>query len=252
MAVCVTVDVEDFFDGMAVLGHELPRVPGGSGLAGLRELLEGDAGPPAATGPRLTLFVVGDYLARVADDLADFVRLGHEVACHGPDHGRLPDEPSRLRDWLRRGRAEIEDALETAVSGFRSPRFDVPASMPLDRYREVLAEAGFTYVSDRHRVGSRSAVAELPVLHWGRFPMGGGSYQRFLPRPAVRSALRSGGPTVLYYHSYDFGVPLPRLADARSIAVVKQVVVRGRIVDIVRDVLARAGSITCREAVGGL
>ena len=38
--VCVTVDVEDFYDGMAVLGHDVARPPAARGLGGLASLLE--------------------------------------------------------------------------------------------------------------------------------------------------------------------------------------------------------------------
>ena len=40
--VCLTVDVEDWYDGMAVLGEPIPRPDGAlSGLGGLAALLDG-------------------------------------------------------------------------------------------------------------------------------------------------------------------------------------------------------------------
>ena len=247
MTVCLTVDVEDWYDGMGELGHVIPPPAGaGSGLDGLGELL---GAAPADVPNRLTLFVVGKYAAVVGAELAELAAEGHELASHGPDHGRLPEDPAALEAWLRRGREMVEDAVQRPVAGFRSPRFDVPRSLELVAYREAIAAAGFRYVSDRHRLGPASPVAELPVLSWRRFPLGGGSYQRLLPRPVLRSLLaQAPGPAVLYYHSYDFGVALPSMWSSRSPAVLKQVVGRSRIPAIFRDALTSVGSTTCHEA----
>src|ERR1700683_4824158 len=149
--VCMTVDVEDFYDGMAELGTAIPRpVEARSGLTGLSSLLEADG--EAA----VTLFVVGNYADRVRSDLAGLIAGGHEVGCHGPDHGHLPEDRKKLVQWLRRGREMIEDLCQGPVSGFRSPRFDVPQSLGLAHYRDTLAEAGFEYVSDRNVLGPGS------------------------------------------------------------------------------------------------
>ena len=240
--VCLTIDVEDWYDGMAVLGEPIPRPEGArSGLSGLAELLDGTDGSPT-----VTLFVVGNYGPMVADELADLVARGHEVACHGPDHGRLPENPRALVDWLRAGRSMVEDLVQVPVRGFRSPRFDVPRSLGLARFRELVAEAGFEYVSDTHRLGEGSAVRELPVLSMHGFPMGGGSYQRLLPTAVVRAAVDSvGGPAVLYYHSYDFGATLPSTRSIRSLAQAKQLVGRGRVAVAFSSVLGRYGSKAC-------
>ena len=247
MAVCVTVDVEDWYDGMAEFGHSLPAPASApSGLAALREVV---AATPAA---RLTLFVVGKYCAEVADDLRGFAADGHEVASHGPDHGSPPQDVSQLEDWLRRGREMTEDVVQRPVRGFRSPCFRIPM-VGLEHYREVLAAAGFEYVSDGHRLGGRSPVKELPVFRWRGLPLGGGSYQRLLPQSVLRPSVVAGGETtVLYYHSYDFGVPLPSPLSSRSPAVLKQVIGRDRIPRIVRYVLATSGSVTCSEVADGV
>ena len=179
-------------------------------------------------------------------ELAHLVSRGHEIASHGPDHGRLPEEPAGLLEWLQRGREMVEDLVQVPVRGFRSPRFDVPESLGLARYREVLAKAGFEYVSDTHRLGESSPLAELPVFTKGRFPVGGGSYQRLLPTSALTSLVdRAAGPTVLYYHSYDFGATLPPTQSIRSLAVAKQLVGRGRIADLFATILERYGSQAC-------
>jgi hypothetical protein len=239
----LTVDVEDWYDGMAVLGEASRRpVDAASGLSGLTSLLR----DREAT---VTLFVVGNYAPSVRSELAHLVARGHEIACHGPDHGRLPDDPGRLLDWLRRGREMIEELVQIPVRGFRSPRFDVPESVGLARYRELVAEAGFAYVSDTNILGDTSPITELPVFTRGRFPMGGGSYQRLLPTGAVTSMLGAAdGPVVLYYHSYDFGATLPSMASIRSWAVAKQLIGRSRIAHVFASILNRYGSQACGHA----
>jgi hypothetical protein len=239
--VCMTVDVEDFYDGMAELGEVVERpVAARSGLSGLASLLV-TSGRSA-----VTLFVVGNYADRVHPDLAGLIADGHEVGCHGPDHGRLPEDPKDLLEWLRKGREMVEDLFQTQVVGFRSPRFDVPVTVGLDRYRHLLAEAGYGYVSDRSVLGDRSPVRELPVLTRYRYPVGGGSYQRMLPAAAVNAAVGTSlEPVVLYYHSYDFGATLPGLSSMRSMAMAKQLVGRQRVAGLFSMLLDRYGSETC-------
>ena len=240
--VCLTVDVEDWYDGMEVLGERIPRPNGAaSGLTGLGSLVDAVDGTAA-----LTLFVVGNYAPRIQAELTDLAAGGHEIASHGPDHGRLPDEPTALVDWLRRGRTELEDLVQQPVRGFRSPRFDVPPSIGLKGFRDLLAEAGFAYVSDTSRLGEASPIRELPVLSTRHYPIGGGSYQRLLPRSVTdRVVGRASGSVVLYYHSYDFGATLPGIASIRSLAVAKQLVGRDRVSGTFSRILSRYGSKAC-------
>lgn len=238
----MTIDVEDWYDGMAVLGQPMTRPHHTtSGLAGLTEVLD-SAGRSSA----VTMFVVGNYAEAVHDELAGLAARGHEIASHGPDHGRLPDDPPALLEWLRRGRTMLEDSIQVPVCGFRSPRFDVPAGPGLARYRDLLAEAGYEYVSDTNILGGSSPVHELPVLTRHRLPIGGGSYQRLVPVALTASVLeRATGAAVLYYHSYDFGATLPSTSSIRSLAVAKQLVGRRRVARVFSRILSRYGSEAC-------
>ncbi len=241
--VCLTVDVEDFYEGMDVLGHPVPgprQVQGDLSL--LHQRLSSVGG-----GPKVTLFVVGSYAPRIASVLAELVADGHEVACHGPDHGVLPT--TDVVEWLRSGRRILEDLLQCPVRGVRSPRFDLPAGSSLERYRHDIAEAGYQYVSDAQYLGRSSPVRELPVLRWHRLPLGGGSYQRLVPRRLVSTVVGLGAsPVVLYYHSYDFDGSLPGLGSVRSPAMAKQILGRRRIAPIFGHVVQRFGSETCATA----
>jgi peptidoglycan/xylan/chitin deacetylase (PgdA/CDA1 family) len=213
--VCLTVDVEDWYDGMRHLGTDLVAPKGApSGLARLSSLLA------EAPDSRVTLFVVGNYLDGVRDELQHFRDRGHEIASHGPDHGFLPSDRRGLLEWLKRGRRSLEDQLQVAVRGMRSPRFSFPPP-----------------------------IAELPVMTAGRLPLGGGSYQRVLPRRFVaRQTSRATSPVVLYYHSYDFGVRLPSVRSTRSLAVARQVLCRRRVEPVFRHLLDTYGSEGCDHA----
>lgn len=244
---CVTIDVEDFHDGMAELGY--PQ-EGGGGIR-LGDLMETLAQLPADRPNRLTFFVVGKFAEACRTDLVELAKAGHEIASHGPDHGQLP-EASSLEEWLRSGKKMVEDIVQTEVTGLRMPRFDVPKSMTLEAFRDVMGSAGFTYVSDERTVSTgTSAVIDLPVTRAMGIRLGGGSYQRFLPMRVLRSVLpRCPQPAVLYYHSYDFSCgALPPLSSARSVTEVRQLALRRRIQPIFVDIVQRFGSRSCSEAV---
>ncbi len=247
---CFTVDVEDFHDGMAELGRPLPG-PLGVRLDNLLGILAGLSTEHA----RLTFFVVGKVAGTLAAPLIELAESGHEIASHGPDHGRLPEGPEELESWLRRGKSMLEDVVQKPVLGFRPPRFDEPGAMTASRFREVIGRAGFTYVSsERSGDDARSPVVDLPVSRAIGLRLGGGSYQRLLPRHVVSSVLRRcPQPAVFYYHSYDFSWgTLPSVWSSRSLLDVRQLLLRRRIPAVFSDLLAEFGSQTCGEVVRAL
>ncbi|MGH9030281.1 MAG: DUF3473 domain-containing protein [Acidimicrobiales bacterium] len=242
----MTLDVEDFYEGMAVLGASVDPPRGcRSDLTGFLDELSA-----RSSGARLTLFVVADYVARTPEvriALERFCTAGHEIACHGQDHGRLPD--TGLVPWLRKGREMLEDTFQVSVRGFRSPRFDIATHGDLARYREELAAAGYEYVSDDSLLGSGAAVLEFPVLRWRGVRIGGGSYQRLIPSNVVAGSVRrSSTPAVCYYHSYDFDGSIPGIGSVRSAALARQVIGRKRIPPAFWRLLRRFGSVTCARA----
>jgi peptidoglycan/xylan/chitin deacetylase (PgdA/CDA1 family) len=241
--VSMTIDVEDFYEGMAVLGEQLER-PANT-VDHLADLV--DKLGTQQNSPKVTLFVVGRHAPMVQPALAAFAQAGHEIASHGPDHGRLPAED--VVGWLRKGREMLEDLLQVPVRGFRSPRFDLPPHGDLARYRDELAEAGYEYVSDASRLNAGSPIREAPVMSWRGVRLGGGSYQRALPYAAVSAAIRNTpGTAVCYYHSYDFDGTTPGLNVIRSAAVARQLIGRSRITPIFLRLAHRFGSETCLSA----
>jgi hypothetical protein len=239
----MTIDVEDFYEGMSVLGHEVPRPPDlVDKFDRLVEVLSAETGAP-----KVTLFVVGHHAAGIAPALSAFAKAGHEIASHGPDHGRLPGDD--LVSWLRKGREMLEDLLQVPVRGFRSPRFDLPPHGQLDRYRHQLAEAGYDYVSDASNLDGDSPVRQAPVMVWKGVRLGGGSYQRLMPFAVVSSAVAQyGGTAVCYYHSYDFDGTTPGLKAVRSTALARQVLGRSRIMPMFLRLARKFGSETCFDA----
>jgi hypothetical protein len=238
--------VEDWYGVMEQTGHRVssPR-PDASGLEWLLDVL-----PGAAPQARLTLFVVGDYLPQVRSHLRALADAGHEIAAHGLGHCRPPEDRRRLVHWLSASRAVLEDRLQVPVKGFRSPWFATPRALALARYRECLAEVGFEYVSDRSMLGASSPLRELPVCQRAGVPVGGGSYQRFLPTPMLqRLTTRDLHPVTFYYHSFDFGSVLPPLGRSRSLAEVKELLGRRRVASVFRQLVSTLGSSTCVEAI---
>jgi hypothetical protein len=244
---CMTVDVEDFHEGMAVLGQSLARPE--ESRFDLGQLAGGLEAAPTA--PKITLFVVAGHAERwasVRSTLRELNAAGHEIASHGPDHGRFPED--EVVPWLRKGREMLEEMFGVRVRGFRSPRFDIAPHGDLSRYRDELAEAGYEYVSDTYLLGARSAVKEAPVLSWRGLRVGGGSYQRLMPCAAVATAVkRSRSPAVLYYHSYDFDQTVPGIGSVRSMAMTRQVLGRKRIARVFSSIAGRFGSQTCSHAI---
>ncbi len=102
----------------------------------------------------------GPLRAGVRSTLAEFAAAGHEIASHGPDHGRLPVQGDRrlaapgARD-ARGPSAGPRDGVSLAAlrraGGGRS-----------GAYRDQLAEAGYDYVSDTSLPGGRLAGARAP------------------------------------------------------------------------------------------
>jgi hypothetical protein len=96
----------------------------------------------ARHGVRATFFVLGRDAEAQAPLLRQLLAAGHEVADHSMTHpaalARL--RPDRLAVELDQSKAIIEEALGSAIIGFRAPNWDIDRRL-LGR----LAEAGFAY-----------------------------------------------------------------------------------------------------------
>ena len=231
----LTVDVEEWFTGVADLPHQLDRFPSrlDIGMELCLELL-------AETRTPATFFFLG-YLAELRPRWVErVVAAGHEVAVHGQYHVPLKElTVAQFRESVARARRALLDAGATSVVGFRAPVFSVDASTvwALD----VLEELGFEYDSSifpilNPRYGHPRAprfpfrptrggrLTEFPISTLNvagvRVPFSGGFYLRALPlwllSAAFRRAARRSEATVCYFHPWELDVEQPALPGSRS------------------------------------
>ncbi len=232
----LSIDVEDWFHdasrgprpaSAAEIAHGGHRVAGN--LQTLLELL-------ARHEVRATLFV----LAEVARENEGLMRAaqaaGHEIACHGLHHRRLPRVASaELADELRQARRMVEDAAGVAVTGFRAPYFIDATQLPA---LDAVAAAGFRYDASfmplrwsghgDPRLSPRPGPVRLPCGLWeiplplDRLPTGhvlplaaGGFALRGLPYRFFRHHLdrhaTEQGPAVVYLHPWEIDPGSPKL-----------------------------------------
>lgn len=185
-------------------------------------------------GVTATFFVLGWVAARCPRLVNRIAREGHEVACHGYHHERLPQlGPAAFAADVRRGKAVLEDLSGARVLGYRAPTFSlVPWALP------ILAEEGFRYDSSYNPAAYRYATTTLggrtdgglvgrlagdmyevwiPSLDIGRLsiPWGGSGYFRTYPYPLFRAGVRRilarRGAYVFYLHPWELDAGQPRL-----------------------------------------
>ena len=212
-------------------GRAVPA-PGGarSGLTGLADLLDGSPDGD----PTVTLFVVGNYADAVATELDELVARGHEVASHGPDHGRLPEDPDGAGRVVARGAGRCSRTWSRRpVQGFRSPRFDMPGhASSLGRYRELWPRPDSSTCrtpagsGPGRRCGSSPCCRARVPDRRGQLPApapGGG------PSDAVGRGARPRGRRCSTTTPTISEPRCPASASIRSLAVAKQLVGRGRV-----------------------
>ena len=221
----LTIDLEDWHQLLhrRVTGELVPPSPAVvSDTHRLLDLLD-------ERGVRATFFVLGLVCQANPDLVREVAHRGHEIGSHSYAH-QLVSSMDRVafRADVDRSIKQLQDLIGRPVWGFRAPEFSVKA---LDHWSfEVLAEVGFRYDSSvypltRARYGIPDSprrpfeiatpsgpILEFPLATWQkmgtRFPVGGGSYYRFLPESLLRRAMRDleavGSPAVLYFHPYEF------------------------------------------------
>ena len=227
----LTVDLEDWYQGLTSTGQRVDRWPVYEDrvVESSQKLLDilDEAGVKA------TFFVLG----YVADQFPALVRrvadAGHEIGLHSyhhrPVHRLTPDQ---FRADLVRGREAVEQASGRQVIGYRAPMFSINRSALWAL--EVLTEMGFRYDSSvfptrnmlygfpdaprfpYHPLGN-SPFVEFPLstvhmlgINW---PVAGGFYLRLLPYPLFKRGLqrinREGKPAVIYLHPWELDADQP-------------------------------------------
>ncbi|MET0795178.1 MAG: DUF3473 domain-containing protein [Polyangiaceae bacterium] len=230
----LTVDVEEWFTGVADRPHELDRFESRLhvGMSRCLELFE-------RAHTQATFFFLGYLAERFPSWVKRVADAGHEVAVHGQYHvpiGQLT--PSEFRSSVTRAREALLAAGAPRVSGFRAPVFslDSRTAWALD----VLEELGFEYDSSlfpiyNPRYGEPHAprlpfrptrsgkLVEFPMSTANvlglRMPFSGGFYLRALPLSLVqlgfRRCLEQREPAVCYVHPWELDPEQPPLPGSR-------------------------------------
>ena len=180
-------------------------------------------------GAKATFFVLGMTAERYPDLVRQVAAEGHELACHGYGHRRVP---TQSRDEFRADVERCAELLEQLSGkrplGYRAPAFSITRDTTWAY--DVLADLGFRYDSSQYdsprisrrighvpaapyrlQLGSGAEIWEFPITVWrlrGRaIPVGGGAYWRVLPATLLRRALGEvaddNAYPVLYFHPYE-------------------------------------------------
>jgi polysaccharide deacetylase family protein (PEP-CTERM system associated) len=181
-------------------------------------------------GATATFFVLGMTAKNYPHVVAEIVRRGHELACHGYAHVQVFRQTrTEFHDDVLAAVETIGELAETRPVGFRAPVFSITRET---RWAfDVLAELGFTWDSSLHdtprlrrrlggipetpfriRTADGAELWEFPIAVWHArrmtVPVGGGSYWRVLPWRALERGLVRRGPAAagaaLYFHPYEF------------------------------------------------
>lgn len=228
----LTIDLEDWYQGLTSTGRQVERWPQFEDrvVASTEQLLD----ILATAGVQATFFALG----YVADQFPGLIRrvaaAGHELGLHGYYHFQATRlTPEQFREDIVAGLQAVEAAGGRRPAGYRAPMFSINQSnlWALD----VLAELGFAYDSSvfptRNRLygfpnAPRFPYRPLPGTTFMEFPLttlrmagvnwpvAGGFYLRLLPYPLFREAIRrlnrEGRPAILYLHPWDLDVDQPR------------------------------------------
>ena len=230
--VCITIDVEDWFQSENLRAAHPPaswdgresRVEASTGR--ILEVLS-EAFVPA------TFFVLGWIAERNPALVRSISDAGHEVASHGYGHilNSILTERELKKD-ISESKKMLEDLTGIEVRGYRAPCFSVS-----DRLLEMLFEAGYRYDSSLNpfslhdRYGKLTAsnsssgffthhtgITEFPMPMEKclglRMPVSGGGYFRLLPywlfrRLALRHLERTG-LYIFYMHPWEVDPGQPR------------------------------------------
>ncbi|MBI2706359.1 MAG: polysaccharide deacetylase family protein [Actinobacteria bacterium] len=177
-----------------------------------------------------TMFVVGEVGEHHPGLVKEISARGHEIGLHNWKHVQLTKlDPTTFEQWVKRGKAVLEDLSDQEVVGFRAPTASiVPGTMWTT---DILAQEGFVYTSSI--VPGRSPLHSFPgapskpfrwpsgVVELGLFCPGFGSWRvpfggtclRLLPTWSMAMLLRISPPREgagLYCHPYDFDLDEPR------------------------------------------
>lgn len=227
----LTIDLEDWFQGLTSTGRHPDRWPSHQVRLTHNTHLLLDILAQAEV--RATFFVLGyaaDQHPQLIRQIAD---AGHEIGLHSYHHQKVSQlTAAQFRADLVRGRQAVEQASGQEVIGYRAPMFSINRSALWAL--QVLQEMGFRYDSSifptrnmlygfpgapcfPHHPFENGDFVEFPLstvellrVNW---PMAGGFYLRALPYPifkwSLRKLNRQGRPAIIYTHPWELDTDQP-------------------------------------------
>lgn len=234
----MTVDVEDYFH-VAALSSVIKR----DDWSTMEYRAEASTHKLMALfderGVKATFFILGWVAQRSPKLVRDIHAAGHEVACHGMSHRLIYEQsPEEFERETRDSKAMLEDAIGTAVLGYRAASWSITKQSlwALD----IVSSLGFKYDSSifpiRHDLygipdaprrpcvmttpAGRSIVEFPPstaTFLGVRVPVAGGGYFRLLPYWVTQMGLRqiNGADKqafIFYLHPWEVDPQQPRIA----------------------------------------
>lgn len=131
----------------------------GEGLASVLDWLD-------SNGLSSTFFVPSDVATSYPDPVAEIVRRGHEIGCHGTDHVPIDVDVSRDQELelLRRATDVLQDVTQQRPISYRAPMYGVTGNT-----WSILHELGYRCSSNLmdsiHPYVHDNGIVEVPV-HW--------------------------------------------------------------------------------------
>ncbi|NES85218.1 MAG: polysaccharide deacetylase family protein [Moorea sp. SIO2B7] len=118
----VSIDVETDWGG------RLPAAP--ENLLGVRVGLPAIFDILQRYGFPATLFVSGEIVPFITEELTQAIKNNYEIASHGFTHRRMPElSPTEINEELAKSKAILEDATGNSVRGFRAPQARIPSGI---------------------------------------------------------------------------------------------------------------------------
>ncbi len=172
-----------------------------------------------------TFFILGWVAQRSPELVLKIASKGHEIASHG--HSHTPIDlltPETFEADLVKSIEVLEGITGQKIEGFRAPSFSITheTSWALDILKKHhLRYDSSVFVTVHPDYGIQDFPVEMTLLHNGllevpmrkshimgtKIPVCGGGYFRMLPYPLIKAALSKGlkdGPTVMYFHPWEF------------------------------------------------
>ena len=230
----LTVDVEDYFQVSAFVGH-IPRDAWDAQPRRIERNIDCILALLSDAHAHATFFTLGWIAERHPELIRRICAAGHEVASHGFGHERATgQERGAFLADIRLAKAVLEDIAGHEVRGYRAPSFSIG---PDNAWAfDCIGEAGYCYSSSvypiRHdHYGTpdaprfahevRPGLLEVPVatirLGGNNLPAGGGGYFRLLPYRVSRWSIRRINaidrmPATFYFHPWELDPEQPRVS----------------------------------------